>query len=195
MFDEKEYNRRYREVNKEKIRAQRKRKYEEIKNNPDYKNKKHEWNVVNKDRISAYNKSYRLNNYDRLKKYDREYEKNKKRNNDKHRILCVLRTRLWGAVKKCDGVKKPTIELLGCEVDYFIKYMESLFTAGMTWDNYGKYGWHIDHIIPCASFDLTNPDQQKACFHYTNLQPLWEFDNLSKSDKIQVITSEGVFLV
>lgn len=54
----------------------------------------------------------------------------------------------------------------------------------MTWANYGKSGWHIDHIKPCASFDLSDPDQQKACFHYSNLQPLWAFDNLSKGAKL-----------
>ena len=52
----------------------------------------------------------------------------------------------------------------------------------MSWDNYGIHGWHIDHIRPCASFDLTDPEQQRQCFHYPNLQPLWAFDNLSKND-------------
>ena len=62
----------------------------------------------------------------------------------------------------------------------------------MTWDNHGNgwYGngmnqWHIDHIIPCASFDLSKEEEQYRCFHYTNLQPLWAYDNLSKGNKIQ----------
>ena len=59
-------------------------------------------------------------------------------------------------------------------------YLELQFTDGMTWENRGN--WHIDHIRPCASFDLTDPEQQKQCFHYTNLQPLWAADNLAKSD-------------
>jgi hypothetical protein len=54
----------------------------------------------------------------------------------------------------------------------------------MTWQNYGYYGWHIDHIKPCASFDLRKPSEQRKCFHYSNLQPLWAKDNLQKSDKI-----------
>jgi hypothetical protein len=54
----------------------------------------------------------------------------------------------------------------------------------MSWGNYGLHGWHVDHIIPCASFDLTDPEQQRQCFHYTNLQPLWAEDNLRKSDKL-----------
>ena len=48
-------------------------------------------------------------------------------------------------------------------------------------ENYGTFGWHIDHIRPCSSFDLTDLEQQKQCFHYTNLQPLWWFDNIKKS--------------
>jgi hypothetical protein len=52
----------------------------------------------------------------------------------------------------------------------------------MTMENQGK--WHIDHIIPCASFDLRCPVQQLACFHYNNLQPLWAEDNIRKRDKI-----------
>lgn len=83
------------------------------------------------------------------------------------------------------GIKKATktFELLGCTSKQLKQYLESQFQEGMTWENYG-YGddkWYIDHIIPCASFDLSNLEQQKICFHYTNLQPLWQFDNLKKS--------------
>ncbi len=54
----------------------------------------------------------------------------------------------------------------------------------MTWENHGRHGWHIDHIIPCAAFDLTDPEQQKKCFHYTNYQPLYTLENLKKGDRI-----------
>jgi hypothetical protein len=79
---------------------------------------------------------------------------------------------------------KHTMELLGCSIEEFKIYLEKQFTKGMNWGNYGKKGWHIDHILPCASFDLTDPEQQKKCFHYTNLQPLWAEDNYKKKDKI-----------
>jgi hypothetical protein len=65
-----------------------------------------------------------------------------------------------------------------------MKYLETKFHDGMNWNNYGKRGWHIDHIKPCAAFNLTNVTEQRACFHYTNLQPLWWYDNLKKADKI-----------
>lgn len=65
----------------------------------------------------------------------------------------------------------------------FMAYLEAKFTDGMSWKNYGK--WHIDHIKPLASFDLTDPEQVKAACHFTNLQPLWASDNISKGAKTE----------
>ena len=76
-----------------------------------------------------------------------------------------------------------TIDLFGCSVAEVVKHLESQFTDGMTWDNYGFRGWHIDHVRPCSSFDMTDPEDQKRCFHVSNLQPLWAFDNMSKGAK------------
>jgi len=76
-----------------------------------------------------------------------------------------------------------TTELLGCSLEYFKNYLESQFTPEMNWDNYASY-WEVDHIIPCSSFNLTNIDQQKQCFHYTNTQPLSKKENRTKSNKI-----------
>ena len=72
-----------------------------------------------------------------------------------------------------------TVELLGCTIEEARSHLESQFSEGMSWENAGE--WHIDHIRPCASFDLTYPEQQMMCFHHTNLQPLWAKDNLSKN--------------
>ena len=77
-----------------------------------------------------------------------------------------------------------TKELIGCSLEELKIHLENQFTKGMNWKNYGRNGWHIDHILPCASFDLTDLEQRKKCFHYTNLQPLWEIDNIRKSDKV-----------
>lgn len=74
------------------------------------------------------------------------------------------------------------MDLLGCTIEEFRAYLESKFTEGITWDNYGKQGWVIDHIIPCRSFDLTKIEEQKKCFNYKNMQPLWNTDNQKKSD-------------
>ena len=80
-----------------------------------------------------------------------------------------------------------TMNLVGCDIDSLRLHLEKLFEDGMNWDNHGE--WHIDHIRPCASFDLTDPEQQRVCFHYTNLQPLWAKDNLSKGDKWEEVES------
>jgi len=82
----------------------------------------------------------------------------------------------------CSKKSKTSKNLLGCSLEVLKFHLECYFTKGMSWDNYGYYGWHIDHIKPCAAFDLTDPEQQKQCFHYTNLQPLWAEDNMKKSD-------------
>lgn len=101
---------------------------------------------------------------------------NKIANNIRRRTLLALKRH---KAYKCTS----TFKLLQCSREELVKYLESKFQEGMSWENHGLYGWHIDHIIPCASFDLSDPEQQKVCFHYTNLQPLWAKDNLTKNRK------------
>lgn len=102
----------------------------------------------------------------------------------KNRISTTCRQRIRNGLK---GIckSKASMELLGCDFEFLKDYLESKFLPGMTWENYGLYGWHIDHITPVASFDLLDPEQQKKCFHYSNLQPLWAKDNLVKGSKNQ----------
>ena len=97
-------------------------------------------------------------------------------NNMRNRIRLALLNNV-----KCER----TPGLLGCTYENLKSYLENKFVTGMNWKNYGKFGWHIDHIKPCASFDLTKSAEQKQCFHYTNLQPLWATDNLKKGAKCQ----------
>ena len=110
------------------------------------------------------------------------YKTNKIKNNLKYRLACYLRCRLGKALK---GNYKTgsAVRDLGCTIEEFKKYIESKFQSGMTWENYGKGGWHLDHIIPVSSFDLSDPAQFRECWHYTNYQPLWAADNLSKGIK------------
>lgn len=89
------------------------------------------------------------------------------------------------ALKRVTTSKSIGTELLiGCSINQLREHLESLFKPGMTWANHGKRGWHIDHKLPCNSFDLRDVNEQKKCFHYTNLQPLWWNENLSKGDKL-----------
>ncbi len=103
------------------------------------------------------------------------------------RLASSLRGRIWFVLKR-NKKSALTVELLGCSIEFLRSYLEQRFTYGMSWDNYGtgKNGkgmkeWHIDHIKPCASFNLSNPEEQHKCFHYTNLQPLWATENFKKN--------------
>jgi hypothetical protein len=126
-------------------------------------------------------KLYRIQQKERLKKL---LEK-KQYNDIQFRLRTNLRGRIINALKRQKAIKsKKTLELLGCSCEEARNYLQSKFKEGMTWETHGHKGWHIDHIIPCASFDFTDPEQQKKCFHYTNLQPLWWYENISKGDKI-----------
>ncbi len=164
-----------------------------------------EWKVKNSERNLLANKIWKDNNreYCKIQAQKPEYkqrrmeyrrsDKYKERTNARHKerynndinykmahILRGLssRIRVAGSIKN-----NTTIELLGCTFIEAKQYIEKLFLDGMTWKNNTKKGWHIDHIVPIASFDLTNPEEQKKCFHYTNLQPLWWKDNLNKGCK------------
>lgn len=104
------------------------------------------------------------------------------RNYLKDPTLVILRARVRLALKH--NKKSASItRLLGCSIAKLRTHLESQFLPGMTWENHTLQGWHIDHRAPCAAFDLRQPEQQRACFHYTNLQPLWAFDNLSKGSR------------
>ncbi len=139
------------------------------------------WYISNKDKSSKRSAKYYQRNKTRIKAAVAKYQKNKRHNDVNYRILCNLRRRLLHAVKREDKSLR-TQALLGCSVVELRANLESKFKQGMTWDNYGK--WHIDHIIPCSSFDMGDVIQQQKCFHYSNLQPLWAIENLKKSAKV-----------
>lgn len=93
--------------------------------------------------------------------------------------VTACRSRIAAALRASSARKTAhAMELIGCRPDFLVLYLESEFTEGMSWDNHGE--WEIDHIRPCASFDLTDESQQRACFHWSNLQPLWREANRRK---------------
>lgn len=111
----------------------------------------------------------------------REYSRDYYQTNIQRRLKTLLQVRVRRALLDQQAEKsQSTAAELGCTIEELARHFESRFSKGMTWENIGK--WHIDHIRPCASFDLTDRVQQSQCFHYTNLQPLWAEDNLRKSD-------------
>ncbi len=112
----------------------------------------------------------------------RAYMRSRRETDPAFKLLCTLRSRLRLALK-AKGASKAcrTIELCGCTLRELRVHTEARFTGGMTWENHGK--WHVDHIRPCATFDLLDEAQQRECFHFSNLQPMWALDNFRKSNR------------
>lgn len=115
------------------------------------------------------------------KEYFRNWTANRRAIDPEYRIYGTLCARLSALVGH-RSIRKGTVELLGCSISEFMNHLQSQFQPGMTFDNYGRGigKWNIDHIRPCASFNLLDPEQQKECFHFSNLRPLWHQENNSK---------------
>ncbi len=157
-----------------------------------YSNTKKQYHLKHKDKIKEYTLKWREENKDILsekqKKYNRKRQHirnikdiERRKNDPQFRILCAIRGRIGMLLKQ--NKTNLTIELLGCSLEIFKSYLETQFKPEMNWNNYSTY-WEIDHIIPCSSFDLTDIEQQKQCFHYTNTQPLTKKENRIKSNKL-----------
>lgn len=147
------------------------------------------WRLKNSDKIKSDKKQYYRANRDHLiakvtnrlndfkEQYGISYQSALYQNNINSKIKICLRSRLNAAIRN-NQKTGSAISDLGCSIDELKKHLESRFTEGMSWDNYGE--WHIDHIRPLASFNLLEENEVKLACHYTNLQPLWARDNLSK---------------
>lgn len=144
-----------------------------------------EYYVKNRERAKEYSRAWRKNNRDKVNRSVAKCRKIRYRIDIQNRINCVLRSRISAGIRNGIGFKKPgctTEKLLGCKWAEIRAHLESQFLSGMTWDNYGWNGWHIDHHIPVAAWDMTNDHHQRACFNYRNLKPLWKLDNFRKHD-------------
>ena len=134
----------------------------------------------NKETINAKRKTPEFRK--QFNAYWKEYNKKKCSTDVNYRLKRILRSQV-GDILAGRRKRKHTLELLGCTVEELRCHLEEQFEVGMSWDNHGQPGWEIDHVRPCASFDLSDPVQQAECFNYTNLQPLWGPDNWAKSAK------------
>lgn len=145
------------------------------KNNPDCGKKYYE---DNKDLVKKRSKQRRIDKRELINKQ----QVDRRKNDLGYKILCNMRGRLN---KVMNGQQKSdtTKNLIGCEFDFLKQHFRDYYYSEMEDNNYGSY-WVIDHIIPCALFDLTNPEHQKICFHWTNLQPLTVADNLEKGERL-----------
>jgi hypothetical protein len=178
----------YHEKNKIKNKEKRKKYYLDnkekilIHNKINYTKNKYLYNKTNK--------KYRDSHKEQLAKQQKNWRdshkiflKNKKlnrlNNDPNYKLKLYMRSRINLALES-NQKSGHTLELLGCSIEFLKQHLESQFTEGMSWENHNLKGWHVDHIYPCASFDLSKPEEQQICFHWSNLQPLWWYDNLSK---------------
>jgi hypothetical protein len=153
------------------------------KYNQENKDKSKKYYQENKDKINEYNKKYYQENKQYFSKYSNKYQIKRKKIDSLYKLRLGIRSAIRKSFKRGDNNFKKNTKtevILGCTIYEFIKHIESQFTEGMTIDNHGE--WHLDHIIPLATAD-TEEDVIRLN-HYTNFQPLWAKDNLSKGDKI-----------
>jgi len=160
---------------KEKYQTNREK---EIQRTKKYQKKNRE-EVLKKKMNHA--KTYFLKNHEKIKKYQKNYKSTRRKNDILFKLSGVLRSRLYGFLKKKQISKtNTTFDLVGCTPQELKIHLEQKFTEGMSWDNQGK--WHIDHIIPLSS--ATNEDGLYKLCYFTNLQPMWAADNIKKGAKI-----------
>ena len=182
-MDKKEKQKLYREKHKERYKLLRRLSY--LKNKEEENKNSSKRYYLNKETINFRSKLWRKNNKEIVKNYNKNYSSKRKEDDINFLIRCSLRTRISVIIRK-DRKGGSAVKDLGCSIEHLKKHLESQFTEGMSWDNYGLKGWHIDHIIPLAYFDLTKEEDFKNACHYTNLQPLWAVDNIRKGVKIMV---------
>lgn len=140
------------------------------------------WYFENKEKKLAYDKKRREENPQRIRDNRNKWKKKQWANKTEYMIKEILSKRVRNALNAV-YIKKVarTKNLVGCEISFLKQYIANKFKKGMSWDNYGE--WEIDHIRPCSSYNLKDPEQQLECFNYSNLQPLWKKENRKKSDK------------
>jgi hypothetical protein len=155
------------------------------------------WVAVNSDRrkaiARAWARKWRDANAEKVADQSRRYrpkqiqrDRVRYQSDANYRIRVGLRSKLYQAVHRLPhktrelekwGARSTVGPLIGCSPVDLMNHLQGQFQVGMSWDNHGLSGWEIDHIKPCAAFDLTDPNQRRACFHYSNLRPLWRKDN------------------
>ncbi len=163
---------------KNKAKRTKQQRWYYLKNREGILEKKKEYQDKNKEKIAKTKKEYREKLENKKKRNKRA---KRRRKSDPHfQLRCNLAGRIR-KVLKGNNKSLSTMFLIGCDIDYLMYHIQNQFTEGMSWDNYGE--WHVDHIKPCAKFDMTEKSSQSRCFNFKNLQPLWALDNLRKGNK------------
>lgn len=156
----------------------RKRKPEVCKQSAD------NWKSKNREKLANYYREYYKTNYAEQRKKINARRRLRMASDPSFKMRYAITRRMLLALKAQGQSKKcSAIKYLGCSIDELKAWLQSKFTRKMNWGNHGSY-WHIDHIIPCDSFDFTDENHAMTCFHFTNLQPLPARENIIKGNKI-----------
>lgn len=164
--------------NRDKIKSARKSRME--KDGESIKAKRRQKQPEATKRVRA----WRDKNREKQRAYTRQYESQRRSEDIEFRLRKNLRGRIRGALKD-GGTASSVCDLVGCTMEQLKAHLEANFQAGMSWENWTRDGWHIDHIRPLASFDLLDESQITEACHWSNLQPLWASDNLSKGGRYE----------
>lgn len=178
-----EVDRAWREKNKDRIRKNGARWRAE---NPEHVREYNRlWRKENKELHRAACYAWKESNPDKVKETKRRiYEKQK--DDPKHKVDSAMRAGMHVSIIRGSKAGRKWESLVGYTVDDLMRHLERQFLTGMTWGNYGRGGWHIDHKIPRSAFNYETPDDLdfNRCWALSNLQPMWEPDNISKSNKL-----------
>ena len=153
------------------------------KNKEKLANRKKEWYLENREHAISYaSRYYDINKASIIPKIV-QYRQKRLKTDPVFKLQKNIRQRLAKMVKQQSS--RVAITFLGCTIEELKNHLESRFytdpiLGNMTWDSYGQ--WEIDHIKPLASFDLSDPNQLKTACHYSNLQPLWKQDHVTKTN-------------
>jgi hypothetical protein len=196
-----EYRRKWRLEHPEENKVLQGKSYLRKKERPDYKERylkvAKTYRELHPERVRESKRKFFQKHKEEIREYKKQYyhahidlERERARRKDR-KVRSTVHGRLRANIHRrmllvLKGINKSqhTCEIIGCGIDELRQHLESQFLPGMTWGNWSRQGWHIDHIMPCASFDLSDPEQQRKCFNYRNLQPLWAIDNLKKGAKV-----------
>ena len=137
----------------------------------------------NKQYYLDYYKQYYENNKEKYRVWNNNYITKRRKEDELFKLRRNIHSLILLCLKHKNYKKKTkTLKILGCSIREFKQHLESKFQEGMNWDNHGRNGWHIDHIYPVSK--ARDEEHLLELNHYTNLQPLWEKDNLSKGNRL-----------
>jgi len=154
-----------------------------IQNKEKENERKLKWKLNNPEKTTESKKKYyQLNREKEIRRNTNKINERKKTDTTL-KLSCLMRSRTSTFIKlKKYKKNNNTFKIIGCSPSELKCYIENLFTEGMSWENHGSFGWHIDHIVPLSSAN-TEEEIYKLC-HYSNLQPLWAIENLQKGSKV-----------